>query len=67
MRIKAIFFDMGGVLLPLFPDRCMDAYRELAGFTPATSTEYFLTSKPAAWSWTPSSPSVWSIAPPAPH
>lgn len=32
MRIKAIFFDMGGVLLPLFPDRCMDAYRELAGF-----------------------------------
>ena len=33
MRIKAVFFDMGGVLLPLFPEKCMDAYRELAGFT----------------------------------
>ena len=30
--IKAIFFDMGGVLLPLFPERCMEAYRTLAGF-----------------------------------
>ena len=30
--IKAIFFDMGGVLLPLFPERCMEAYRDLAGF-----------------------------------
>jgi putative hydrolase of the HAD superfamily len=30
--IKAIFFDMGGVLLPLFPERCMEAYRNLAGF-----------------------------------
>ena len=30
--IKAIFFDMGGVLLPLFPERSMEAYRELAGF-----------------------------------
>ena len=32
MKIKAIFFDMGGVLLPLFPERCMEAYRQLAGF-----------------------------------
>ena len=30
--IKAIFFDMGGVLLPLFADRCIKAYREVAGF-----------------------------------
>lgn len=30
--IKAIFFDMGGVLLPLFPEKCMEAYRQLAGF-----------------------------------
>ena len=30
--IRAIFFDMGGVLLPLFPERCKKAYRELAGF-----------------------------------
>lgn len=30
--IKAVFFDMGGVLLPLFPERCMEAYRTLAGF-----------------------------------
>jgi len=30
--IKAIFFDMGGVLLPLFPDRCIKAYQEIAGF-----------------------------------
>lgn len=30
--IKAIYFDMGGVLLPLYPDRCKKAYRELAGF-----------------------------------
>ncbi|MBR4826846.1 MAG: HAD family phosphatase [Bacteroidales bacterium] len=30
--IKAIFFDMGGVLLPLFPQRCIKAYREIAGF-----------------------------------
>lgn len=30
--IKAIFFDMGGVLLPLYLDRCVKAYREIAGF-----------------------------------
>ncbi len=30
--IKAIFFDMGGVLLPLHMDRCIEAYREIAGF-----------------------------------
>ncbi|MBR4809311.1 MAG: HAD family phosphatase [Bacteroidales bacterium] len=30
--IKAVFFDMGGVLLPLFPERCIKAYREIAGF-----------------------------------
>jgi len=30
--IKAIFFDMGGVLLPLHLDRCVKAYREIAGF-----------------------------------
>lgn len=30
--IKAIFFDMGGVLLPLDLDRCLKAYREVAGF-----------------------------------
>ena len=33
MEIKSIFFDMGGVLLPLFPEKCMDAYREIAGFS----------------------------------
>ena len=31
--IKAIFFDMGGVLLPLHLDKCIAAYREFAGFT----------------------------------
>lgn len=30
--IKAIFFDMGGVLLPLHLDRCIEAYRTIAGF-----------------------------------
>jgi len=30
--IKAIFFDMGGVLLPLHLDRCVEAYRSIAGF-----------------------------------
>ena len=30
--IKAIFFDMGGVLLPLYIDRCVEAYRTIAGF-----------------------------------
>ena len=30
--IKAIFFDMGGVLLPLNLERCLKAYREVAGF-----------------------------------
>ena len=30
--IKAIFFDMGGVLLPLDVHRCIKAYREVAGF-----------------------------------
>ena len=30
--IKAIYFDMGGVLLPLHLDRCVEAYREIAGF-----------------------------------
>ena len=30
--IKAIFFDMGGVLLPLYVKRCIDAYRDIAGF-----------------------------------
>lgn len=30
--IKAIFFDMGGVLLPLDMGRCIKAYREIAGF-----------------------------------
>ncbi len=30
--IKAIFFDMGGVLLPLYLDRCIEAYRNVAGF-----------------------------------
>ncbi|MBO4476193.1 MAG: HAD family phosphatase [Bacteroidales bacterium] len=30
--IKAVFFDMGGVLLPLYHDRCVKAYREIAGF-----------------------------------
>ena len=30
--IKAIFFDMGGVLLPLHLERCIKAYREVAGF-----------------------------------
>ena len=30
--IKAIFFDMGGVLLPLYIDRCIEAYRNIAGF-----------------------------------
>ena len=30
--IKAIFFDMGGVLLPLYLDRCVEAYRTIAGF-----------------------------------
>ena len=32
IMIKAIFFDMGGVLMPLFPERCVKAYREIAGF-----------------------------------
>jgi hypothetical protein len=30
--IRAIFFDMGGVLLPLHLDRCVEAYRSIAGF-----------------------------------
>lgn len=30
--IKAVFFDMGGVLLPLDMNRCIKAYREIAGF-----------------------------------
>ena len=30
--IKAIFFDMGGVLLPLNMNRCIEAYRNIAGF-----------------------------------
>lgn len=30
--IKAIFFDMGGVLLPLHLDKCIEAYRTIAGF-----------------------------------
>ena len=30
--IRAIFFDMGGVLLPLHLDRCVEAYRTIAGF-----------------------------------
>ena len=30
--IRAIFFDMGGVLLPLDVHRCIKAYREIAGF-----------------------------------
>lgn len=30
--IRAIFFDMGGVLLPLYLDRCVEAYRTVAGF-----------------------------------
>ena len=30
--IKAIFFDMGGVLLPLDLHRCVEAYRNVAGF-----------------------------------
>ena len=30
--IKAIFFDMGGVLLPLHLDKCIEAYRDIAGF-----------------------------------
>lgn len=30
--IKAVFFDMGGVLLPLDMSRCIKAYREIAGF-----------------------------------
>ncbi len=30
--IKAVFFDMGGVLLPLDMGRCIKAYREIAGF-----------------------------------
>jgi putative hydrolase of the HAD superfamily len=30
--IKAIFFDMGGVLLPLNLPRCIEAYRTVAGF-----------------------------------
>mgnify|MGYP002627249787 CR=1 FL=1 len=30
--IKAIFFDMGGVLIRLHPERCIKAYREIAGF-----------------------------------
>ena len=30
--IKAIFFDMGGVLLPLHLDRSIEAYRNIAGF-----------------------------------
>ena len=32
MDIKAIFFDMGGVLLPLNMNRCVEAYRTVAGF-----------------------------------
>ncbi|MBO4671108.1 MAG: HAD family phosphatase [Bacteroidales bacterium] len=35
MSIKAIYFDMGGVLLPLDMGRCVKAYREIAGFTDA--------------------------------
>lgn len=35
MEIKAIFFDMGGVLLPLDMGRCVRAYREIAGFKDA--------------------------------
>lgn len=30
--IKAVFFDMGGVLLPLDVNRCIKAYKEIAGF-----------------------------------
>ena len=30
--IKAIFFDMGGVLLPLHLDKCIEAYHNIAGF-----------------------------------
>lgn len=33
--IKAIFFDMGGVLLPLDMNRCVKAYKEIAGFEDA--------------------------------
>jgi putative hydrolase of the HAD superfamily len=47
--IKAIFFDMGGVLLPLDMGRCIKAYREIAGFKdidkyldPCHQTGFFL-------------------------
>ena len=30
--IKAIFFDMGGVLLPLHVEPCIEAYHNIAGF-----------------------------------
>lgn len=30
--IKAIFFDMGGVLMDLHINRCIEAYRDIAGF-----------------------------------
>ena len=34
--IKAVFFDMGGVLLPLYVERCIEAYRTRAGFKDIT-------------------------------